>query len=265
MKQLRHNDPLSENAGSRGTVEKSSQYDPIRKFENVRLPPNKPSNWTREDDQDADADAVPFEMPSFDHLEGNQWTDDSLQFNNMSKAVSGSHLDQWNRGTQRKRDETRSSSDGSSSSAAAAPSNAFVEGGKADEWGRVSPIYSVDQESEQPQTNSMSAGRAQAPSATGDSWDTGGFDFADMDVAAAVDREASRGHDGGRSRRAQSRFETRVPRRERKQQQPQQDPKSRRGRAGIAIQQPVDKDAAARIGNAEKGWRDDSQNFWNEF
>lgn len=280
MKQLRHNDPPSEIAGTRGTVERSIQYDPIKKFENVRLAPNKPSNWTREVEEDEGADAVPFEMPSFDHLEGNQWTDDSLQFNNMSKSVSGSHLDRWNRGDsdrgtswrenmQTKRDDVKSSSDSSSSSsaaaAAAAPSNAFAEGGGADEWGRVSPSSKAEQDSEQHQRASESAGRAQTPSATGNSWDTGGFDFADMDASAAVGREASRQVDRGRSSRAQSRADNRVPPRERKQQQSQESPRGRRGRTGNAIQQPVNKDTLQRKHNAKTGSADHSQSFWNDF
>ena len=81
--------------GTRGVVRKADSYDPIRKFTQGGRLPNKPY-YIRDADMDKD-DSTSFELPSFENMEGSQWKDESLQFNNVAAAKSASHLDEWQR------------------------------------------------------------------------------------------------------------------------------------------------------------------------
>ncbi len=82
--------------GTRGVVRKADSYDPIRKFTQIGRLPDKPPNYIRDADMDKD-DSTSFELPSFENMEGTQWSDESLQFNNVATNKSGSHLDEWQR------------------------------------------------------------------------------------------------------------------------------------------------------------------------
>ncbi|KAA6421770.1 MAG: hypothetical protein FRX49_08381 [Trebouxia sp. A1-2] len=88
--------PDSAPPGTRGVVRKADSYDPIRKFTQAMRLPDKPPNYIRAADMDKD-ESTSFEMPSFENMEGAQWSDESLQFNNMAANKSGSHLDEWQR------------------------------------------------------------------------------------------------------------------------------------------------------------------------
>ncbi len=77
-------------------VRKADSYDPIRKFTRGGRLPDKPPNYIRDADMDED-DSISFELPSFENMEGTQWSDESLQFNNVATNKSGSHLDEWQR------------------------------------------------------------------------------------------------------------------------------------------------------------------------
>ena len=244
---------------------------------------------------------VPFEMPSFEHLEGNEWMDESMQFNNESRVGSGSHLDQWEEERLRSRqtEQAKPKADvprqprnpspplpAASPAAAAVPkdssaSNAFAEGGAADEWGRVqlSVSSSTDQQppigGRQVQPDSAAARTTQA--AVG-SWDTGGFDFADMDSGAASESETvtrGRGEDH-RSRRAQSQSDVRVPPRSRKQGQGK--PNTRRvsklqsadgnrnmRSTGLQGSNEAGQAKVERAGNAGQASKDDLDSFWDNF
>ena len=231
-------------------------------------------------------------MPSFEHLEGEQWTDSSLQFNNVSGATSGSHLDQWKKesSSQDWRSDVQfqpqassgrgdinppSSPPSSSSSSVSNPSlpgNPVPEGGTVDEWGRpIGPAFRNPSAPQQPAaassespTNPKSPEELQATSSNAMSWDTGGFDFADMSTDAGVDRETGIG--SGRNRREQSWADTRKPSRERKQGRPQESPRGRDTGAGArqhfessneqqdSVQRRIAQDPA-----------DDFESFWNQF
>ena len=82
--------------GTRGVVRKADSYDPTRKFTQGGRLPDKPPNYIRDADMDKD-DSTSFELPSFENMEGTQWSDESLQFNNVATNKSGSHLDEWQR------------------------------------------------------------------------------------------------------------------------------------------------------------------------
>lgn len=88
--------PASAPLGTRGVVRKADSYDPIRKFTQGGRLPQKPPNYIRDGDMDKD-DSTSFELPSFENMEGIQWSDESLQFNNVASIKSGSHLDEWQR------------------------------------------------------------------------------------------------------------------------------------------------------------------------
>ena len=88
--------PASAPPGTRGVVRKADSYDPIRKFTHSGRLPDKPPNYIRDADVDKD-DSTSFELPNFENMEGTQWSDESLQFNNVTANKSGSHLDEWQR------------------------------------------------------------------------------------------------------------------------------------------------------------------------
>ena len=243
----------------RGASKESNHHDPIQKFDSIKLT-NRPFNWTREE-ENADADAVPFEMPSFEHLEGNEWTSDALQFNNMSKAPSGSHLDQWNSEGQDWRASAQSRGDVVAPSQRPAvipePSftsehNPFAEGADAQAATHNSRPEASSQPSTEPQLTPSNAV----------SWDTGSFDFTDMNTDAAEDLESGT----GRNRRVQSRAETRQPARERKQDR-SQGPRGR-GAEGDTTQQSVAKGSSGQLQSAQRVTDkpdDDFESFWDQF
>lgn len=278
--------------GKRGAVGKSSGYDPIQKFDTVKLDEHKPANWTRDDEAIADADEA-FEMPSFEHLEGEQWTDSSLQFNNVPNAASGSHLDQWKKESldqdwrsdvqfQTQTSPGQGDSDPpppplpSSSSSVPTPSlPGNPEGGTVDEWGRpIGLLFKSPSTSQQPAAASSqsptipkSPEELQPTSSNAVSWDTGGFDFADMSTDAGVNRETGSG--SGRNRSKQSRADTRKPSRQRKQGQFQESPRGRSTETGATKRLSAkdssneQQESAQRCTDKEPA--DDFESFWNQF
>ena len=280
MKQLRRRETNQDPSfvGQRGAVGKSSHYDPIQKFDSVKLT-DRSANWIRDEEDSADADVLPFEMPSFEHLEGEQWTADSLQFNNMTKASSGSHLDQWKDEGQDWRSTAQSPNQGgsgpSSSSFRAesitAPDDSFIEDGKADDWGSGKPSSSpaaaqqpAGAASRQDTTISHSPREPQAALSNAVSWDTGGFDFADMNTTAAEELETDTG--SGHRRRVQSRADTRKPARERKQGWSQERHRGRRTDAGPTQQLDAPGSSSGQQDNAQRNKPDDDfDSFWDQF
>lgn len=287
MKQLR-NRGLNQDAdfvGKRGAVGKSSGYSPIQKFDTVKLIGNKPTNWTRDEDALPDADEA-FEMPSFEHLEGEQWTDSSLQFNNVSNAASGSHLDQWKKEnsdwrsdaqTQAQRSQSRGDSvpplpqppSSSSVSAPSLPGNPVPEDGVTDEWGRTPGVAFTNPTAlQQPAaassgvpTNPKSPEKLQATPSNAVSWDTGGFDFADMKTDAGNDSEAG----GGRNSRVQSRADTRRPSRERKQGRSQESPRGAGATRQVDASDGSNDQRAGAPVDTDQEPADDFESFWNQF
>ena len=260
--------------GKRGAVGKSSHYDPIQQFDNVKLT-SRPFNWTREE-ENPDADAVPFEMPSFEHLEGEEWTSDTLQFNNVSKAPSASHLDQWNREGQDWRASAQSLSRSDVVPPAPTPEPSFTsehvpfadtqaakQGHRADAFSNASaqqPITTIRQGS----TSSQPKQEQQATPSNAVSWDTGSFDFTDMNTDAAEDPESGSGI--GRNRRVQSQVEMRQPARERKQGR-SQGPRGR-GADGDSTQQSGAKGSSGQQGSAQPASDkpdNDFESFWDQF
>ena len=262
---------------------KSSDHDPIQKFDNVKLS-SRPFNWIREEES-ADADAVPFEMPSFEHmehLEGEEWTSDALQFNNVTKAPSGSHLDQWKSEGQdwRASAQPLSPDNSVSPSPASEPSlmsqydpfgenadtQAAKQGHGADARAQLSKGSAQQPEAaiRQDFTRSQSPQEPQAKPFNAVSWDTGGFDFNDMNTDAAGDSESEPGI--GRNRRVQSRAETRQPARERKQgrsngprgRDAEGDTTQQSGARGSSGQQDSAQRAADKPDN-------DFESFWDQF
>lgn len=291
MKQLRNHGQYQDTdfVGKRGAVGKSTGYDPIQKFDTVKLDENKPANWIRDDEATADADEA-FQMPSFEHLEGEQWTDSSLQFNNVPNAASGSHLDQWKKENQDWRSDVQfqtqtSPGQGDSvppppppSSSSSVPTPTLPgnpESGTVDEWGRpVGLLFRKPSTSQQPAaattqspTTPKSAEELQPTSSNAVSWDTGGFDFADMSTDAGVNRETGTG--SGRNRREQSRADTRKPSRERKQGRFQESPRGRSTDSGATRQLSAkvssneQQESAQRRTDSEPA--DDFESFWNQF
>ena len=270
-------------AGKRGEGGKSSHYDPIHKFGNVKLT-DRPFNWTREEEV-PHVDAVPFEMPSFDHLEGEEWTSDALQFNNMSKAPSGSHLDQWKSAGQDWRANAQSLSRGNVVPPAQQPAptpqpslttendplaeGADVQAAKQNHRAGAFGDGSAQQPEaaiRQGSTSSQSPHEPQAVPSTSNavSWDTGSFDFIDMNPGAAEDLESGTGI--GRNRRVRSRAETRQPARERKQGQ-SQSPRGR-GAEGDTTQQSGAKGSSGQQDSAQRASDkpdDDFESFWDQF
>ena len=267
--------------GQRGAVGKSSHYDPIQKFDNVKLT-SRPFNWTREE-ENPDADAVPFEMPSFEHLEGEEWTSDALQFNNMSKAPSGSHLDQWKSAGQDWRADAQSLSRGNVAPPAQQPASTSRPNltSEDDPFAEAADVHASEQDhradafsdgsAQQPEaairqgsTSSQSPQQPQATPSNAVSWNTDSFDFTDMHTDAAEDLESGTGID--RHRRLRSRAETRQPAREGKQGQ-SQGPRSRRAE-GDPTQQPGAKGSSRQQDSAQRASDkpdDDFESFWDQF
>ena len=283
MKKARSHDLPEDRSfvGKRGAVGKSSHYNPIQKFDNVKLT-DRPFNWTREE-ENPDADTVPFEMPSFEHLEGKEWTSDALQFNNVSKAPSGSHLDQWNSEGQDWRATAHSLTPGHVVSPSQRPAptpepsltsthdpfaedadaQAAKQGHRAGAFSKTSaqqPKAAIRQDS----TSSQSPQEPQATPSNAVSWDTGSFDFTDMNTDAAEDLESGSGIGG--NRRVQSRVKTRQPARDRKQGR-SQGPRGR-GADGDITQQSGAKGSSGKQDSAQPASdkpSDDFESFWDQF
>ena len=258
--------------GKRGAAGKSRHDDPIQELHSVKLT-SRPSNWIRSEDS-ADADAVPFEMPNFEHLEGDEWAGDSLQFNNVANAPSGSHLDQWRSEGQDWRTAAQSPSQQTASTSGPKGYNPFPEGTdepaatQGQSSGVAPPRDSSAQQSaaafrEDP-TSPQSAGEPNATPSNAVSWDTGGFDFTDMNTGGAEGPDSGTG--AIRNNRVQSRADTRQPARERKQGR-SQGPRGR-GVQGDLTQQSGAKGSSGQQGRAPRDTKKpdaDFESFWDQF
>lgn len=255
--------------GKRGAAGKASHDDPIQEFDSVKLI-SRPSNWSRSEDS-ADTDAIPFEMPNFEHLEGEEWVGDSLQFNNVANAPSGSHLDQWRSEGQDWRTAAQSPSQQTAPTLGPKGYNPFADeqGATQGQSSGVAPPrgdsaeQSVAALREDP-TSPQSAGEPRATPSDAVSWDTHGFDFTDMNTAGAEESDAGSG--AVRNNRVQTRAETRQPARERKQGR-SQSPRGR-GTQGDLTQRSGAKGSTGQQGRALRDSNKpdaDFESFWDQF
>lgn len=149
-------------------------------------------------------------MPNFEHLEGEEWVGDSLQFNNVANAPSGSHLDQWRSEGQDWRTAAQSPTAPTSEPKGQGQfaEDAYEQAATQGQSSGVAPPRdgSPQQSAAALREDPTSPQSAREPSVTPSnavSWDTGGFDFTDMNTGGAEGPDSGTGT--VRNKRVQSR------------------------------------------------------------